>query len=298
MNNSRKYDCIIVGAGPGGLQAAIHLARYNRSVILFDSGGGRTRHALHLENYLGLKNTTGKSLVDTGFEQIQSFGVTTVRKDVTRVTGKKDNFEVLTRDDACYSRFVIAASGTSENIPGIHHMNRFFGRSFFTCIDCDGYRMRNKKALVIGNSLSAARNALAVKEMFSDQVGLILAGVDIPDDIKELLEEDGIRVTSGVVAELVGDEELEAVILQDGSRYECEVVLSGFGYKLNDNYLSELPLDRDGQEKKILVNRRNESSVSGLYITGALAPMNSQAIIAAGQGAVAAIDINKRLLEI
>jgi len=38
MENWTRYDCIIAGAGPGGLQAAIHLARYNRPVLLVDRG--------------------------------------------------------------------------------------------------------------------------------------------------------------------------------------------------------------------------------------------------------------------
>lgn len=77
------YDCIIIGAGPGGLQAAIHLARFNRKVILLEQGGGRTRHALHLENYLGLEATSGKELVDTGIRQIKSFGVEFSREQVS-----------------------------------------------------------------------------------------------------------------------------------------------------------------------------------------------------------------------
>ena len=54
------YDCIIIGAGPGGLQAAIYLGRYNRDVLLLDRGVGRTYHARHIENFLTQQLSPGR----------------------------------------------------------------------------------------------------------------------------------------------------------------------------------------------------------------------------------------------
>jgi thioredoxin reductase len=61
-DKDRVYDCIIVGAGPGGLQAAIYLGRFNRDVLLIDRGGGRTAHARAIENFLTQKAISGKEL--------------------------------------------------------------------------------------------------------------------------------------------------------------------------------------------------------------------------------------------
>ncbi len=46
----KLLDCIVIGAGPGGLQACIHLGRYNFRVVLFHTPGGRTSYAKHLES--------------------------------------------------------------------------------------------------------------------------------------------------------------------------------------------------------------------------------------------------------
>ncbi len=67
------YDCIIAGAGPGGLQAAIYLGRYNRSVLIIDRGGGRTRHAKHIENFLSHKVISGQEIIERGIEQANIF---------------------------------------------------------------------------------------------------------------------------------------------------------------------------------------------------------------------------------
>jgi thioredoxin reductase len=64
------YDCIIVGAGPGGLQAAIHLGRNNRKVLLIDRGGGRTSHAKEIKNFLAHPTISGLELVRTGKAQV------------------------------------------------------------------------------------------------------------------------------------------------------------------------------------------------------------------------------------
>ena len=76
----------------------------------------------------------------------------------------------------------------------------------------------------------------------------------------------------------------------------CEAIMSNFGYRLNDRFLSGLALKRDREGFKYITSGEYESSLSGLYIVGPLT-RNDQAIIAAGEGAVAAIDINKRLLQ-
>ncbi len=74
--------------------------------------------------------------------------------------------------------------------------------------------------------------------------------------------------------------------------------MSDFGFKLNDEFLSELQLEKDSQGFRYVANHNYESSLNGLYIVGPLNTGNDQAIIAAGEGAIAAIDIKKRLINI
>ncbi|MBI4680308.1 MAG: NAD(P)/FAD-dependent oxidoreductase, partial [Nitrospirae bacterium] len=85
MTEEKIYDCIIIGAGPGGMQAAIYLGRYNRNVLLLDRGGGRTRHARHVENFLTQKSISGKEIIETGLEQARSFNVEIERGLVTKI---------------------------------------------------------------------------------------------------------------------------------------------------------------------------------------------------------------------
>jgi thioredoxin reductase (NADPH) len=292
----RLYDCIIIGAGPGGLQAAIYLGRFNRDVLLIDRGGGRTAHAKSIENLLTQKAISGREIIELGTEQAKRFNVR-IEKGLVTSVAKGERFEVQAGEVRYRSKFVIVSSGVQDNFPPIGNFHKFLGTSFFTCVDCDGYKTTGKKLVIIGNTINSVRLAFGMKEMYTDDITLILYFYDPPDDYKEELQHEGIRLIKGEPMKIVGDEHLEAVELKNGTRVPCEVVMSNFGYKLNDEFLRELNPKRDAKGFKYVVNSAYESSVNGLYIVGPLNTGNDQVVIAAGEGAVAAIDINKRLFE-
>jgi len=292
-----RYDCIIIGAGPGGLQAAIHLARYNRKVLLIDHGGGRTRHALHIENYLGLERTSGKELVDTGIKQIISFGAEFRREHVASVRAE-NGFTVITDKGQYHAPYAIVSAGAVEHPPKIKGMNRFFGRTVYTCVDCDGYHTTGKKLVILGDSLDAMRLAFAMKQMFTPDITLILPPGLMPEDHAELLAEDGIAFLVGIPLEFCGDTVLTGVKLADEQEVACQVVMLSYDYTLNDSCLAGLDLARDGSGPQITTDPGCETSIKNLFALGALKAGKAQAIIAAGQGAMVGIEINHRLLEL
>jgi thioredoxin reductase (NADPH) len=291
------YDCIIIGAGPGGLQAAIYLGRYNRDILLIDRGGGRTHHARAIENFLSRRIISGRELLETGIEQAKSFNVHFENARATKVL-KEEYFEIYTEKTKFLSRFVIVSSGGHDNFPPIENIYKFLGTSFFTCVDCDGHKTTGKKLAIVGNATSTVRLAFAMKEMYTKDITLLLYFFDPPREHKDLLSEEGIVLIKGRPAGIIGSDKIEALELQDGRRVECEVIMSDFGFKLNDDFLAGLPLIRDDRGFKYVVNHNFESSLDGLYIVGPLNTGHDQAIIAAGEGAVAAIEINKKLLDI
>ncbi len=137
-----------------------------------------------------------------------------------------------------------------------------------------------------------------MQEMFTKDITLILYIEKIPGEYKEELSEKNISVITGWPIRIIGEDKIEALELKDKKTIPCEAVMSHFGYKLNDEFLLELGLKKDSEGFKYIVNSNYESSLSGLYIVGPLNQGHDQAVIAAGEGAVAAIDIKKRMLEI
>jgi thioredoxin reductase len=86
--------------------------------------------------------------------------------------------------------------------------------------------------------------------------------------------------------------------MSDGRVIPCEVILGWGGITMNDGYLEALDLERDADGFKIVTKANGESSIPGLFVVGALRTGHSQAIISAGQGAEAAIEISTRIVEL
>src|SRR5512147_1212347 len=105
IGSEALLDFIVIGAGPGGLQACIYLGRYNFRVLLFHRPGGRTYHAKHIENYLGLSTVSGPDLLETGLAQAASFGIAVERAEVERVAAQEGHFEVQAAGKTYRSRF-------------------------------------------------------------------------------------------------------------------------------------------------------------------------------------------------
>lgn len=291
-------DCIVVGAGPGGLQASIHLGRYNFRVMLLHTPGGRTGYAKHIENYLGLDAVSGPALLETGLAQAARFGVAVVNARAERVAGREGNFEVLAGGKTYRSRYVIAASGAKETLAPFRNLARFFGISYFTCLICDGYHTTGKKLVVIDRTANGVRTSVAMKRMYTKDVAFIAHGFSPAPVYRALLQEEGIGLIEGRPEELLGGKTLEGVRMADGSVIPCDVILGWGGITLNDEYLAGLPLERDAEGFKIAARGAGESSIPGLFVVGSLRQGHSQAIISAGQGAEAAIEISARIVEL
>jgi thioredoxin reductase (NADPH) len=294
---SHVRDCIIIGAGPGGLQAAIYLGRYNRDVLLIDRGGGRTSHAHFIENVLTHPLISGAEIVRRGLEQAKSFNVQVASGHVKKVEHGGTHFAVTAEGKVHRSRTVIVSTGVSDIFPPIEGVHRFLGVSYFTCLDCDGYRTTGKQLVVTGNSLNAVNLALAMTQLFTKDVTFIPYDMALPESSAEVLADEGIPVVTGKPVRLLGEKALEGLELADGTRVACEAVMASFGIRLNDDFLAGLPLKKDAGHVRYVTSSVYESSLPGLYIVGPLNTGQDQVVIAAGEGATAAIDINKRLLE-
>ncbi len=298
IGSETLLDCIVIGASPGGLQASIHLGRYNFRVMLFHTPGGRTGYAKHIENYLGLRAVSGPDLLKTGLAQAESFGVAIERAKVERLATREGHFEVQAAGKTYRSRFVIAASGARETLAPFKNLPRFFGISYFTCMICDGYHTTGKKLLVIDRTVNGVRLSIGMKRMFTRDVTFIAHGFSPAPVYRALLEEEGVGLVEGRPEELLGEKTLEGLRLADGRVIPCEVILGWGGISLNDEYLEGLPLERDAEGFKIVTKGSGESSIPGLFVLGALRQGHSQAIISAGQGAEAAIEISTRIVEL
>ena len=95
------YDCIIIGAGPAGIVAAIQLKRSGRNVILFEKEkvGGLLRNANLIENYVGVgSGMIGNDLIEVFKKQLEEQNICVVKEEVIDIK-KEDVFEIKTNQN-------------------------------------------------------------------------------------------------------------------------------------------------------------------------------------------------------
>jgi thioredoxin reductase len=136
-----------------------------------------------------------------------------------------------------------------------------------------------------------------MKQMFTKDMTFIPYELSLPPSSSEVLAEEGIPIVPGKPVRIIGAKVMEGLELQDGTRIACEAVMASFGIRLNDDFLADLSIKREAGSVHYVTNRVYESSLRGLYIVGPLNTGQDQVVISAGEGATAAIDINKKLLE-
>lgn len=89
----KQADCIIIGGGIAGIQAAIQLGRYKHNIIVIDSSQGRSSIAKAYHNILGWpEGVSGKQLRTLGRQHAEKFGVEFLDDTVTSLEKSRTSF--------------------------------------------------------------------------------------------------------------------------------------------------------------------------------------------------------------
>lgn len=296
------HDALIIGGGPAGLSAAVYLGRFTRSVLVLDSGLGRSSFAQVNDNYLGFPNgITTRELRERGRQQAERFGVEFKEccvERLERAEGEGDEafFRAHTTEGVFEGRTILFATGVTDIWPDVPGIRDWIGRQVYWCITCDGFRALDKRLVCIGNTDEAATTTLQCL-LFTRDITLV---VD-PDkdrictDKEQALAEQGIPVFYGRVERLEMSEAGDAitgVCLEDGTRIAGDMVFSLLGVRPNTQLAREMgvALDDDGY---IIMDEEGYTSIPGVFAAGDLTRMYTQQVASAVHaGAEAAQTMN------
>ena len=165
-------DCIIVGAGPAGLTAAIYLARFHLSIRLFDCGSSRAAWIPKTRNHAGFPGgVAGTDLLALMLTQAESFGAVRETLEVMRIEPLSEGFAVHAGDRTFPARSVLLATGVVNHRPdGIDdatHTAALKAGLLRYCPICDAYEVTDKRIGVIGTGDHGMREAVFLRG-FSD----------------------------------------------------------------------------------------------------------------------------------
>ncbi|HCN74037.1 thioredoxin-disulfide reductase [Pseudolactococcus plantarum] len=157
------YDTIIIGAGPGGMTAAMYAARSELKVLLLERGapGGQMNNTAEIENYPGFDSIMGPDLSMKMYEPLEKLGVENAYGIVQSVTVTADGTKQVTVEDGVYTaKTVIIATGANHRHLGVPGEDEYGSRGVSYCAVCDGAFFRNQDILVVGGGDSAVEEAL------------------------------------------------------------------------------------------------------------------------------------------
>lgn len=157
----KQYDVVIIGAGPGGMTAALYASRANLSVAMIDRGiyGGQMNNTASIENYPGFKSIMGPDLAQNMYDSSVNFGAEYVYGTVSSVEDHGDYKTIKTDEDELQAKVVIIATGSEYKKLGITGEHEYGGKGVSYCAVCDGAFFKNKDVVVVGGGDSAIEEA-------------------------------------------------------------------------------------------------------------------------------------------
>lgn len=258
---AEKYaDAMIVGAGPAGLSAAIYLARYDRTCVVFDAGHGRSTHHQVNHNYLGFPGgVPAVKLRELGRKQLEEYPqVDFEAHKVIDCTRDGDEFVAVGQFGSYRARVVVLATGVLDHYPHFHGWEEYVGHSMFWCITCDGYSSKGKNILVVGNTNGAAGEAMQLSRFSkrltvltnsrTDQIGaryrdrLAKAGIPVIHDKIDRAKGAGGQFES-VLTDGGLEIELDALFCTQGATPDVQLA-KDLGVALADNGYIETDIEQ------------------------------------------------------
>ncbi len=292
------YDVVIVGGASAGLTAALYSSRQNlKTLLLTKDIGGQAILTDSIENYPGFEHIGGFELMSKFEEQAKSFGTEIVYEEVTGFLENEPScFSVKTPNNEYSGCALILAFGKTPRDLGVPGEQELKGKGVSYCAICDGPLFKQKKVAVVGAGDPALDAAVLLKSLASHVY--IVHRTDRPvgseETIRMLQNESKVTfVTNSIVKKINGISKVQSLTLDD-SKNKSESNLDVDGIFVEMGYVAKTDLVRDlvqlNGNKEIMVDRECATSHPGIFGAGDVADTPyKQAIISAGQGAIAAL---------
>jgi thioredoxin reductase (NADPH) len=291
-------DILIIGAGPGGLTAAIYASRARRSTVVLDKvfPGGQLMYTATIENYPGIPGeSSGMQLAANMVEQVKSFDVEIKMEEVKSIEREFRIFTVKTDKSEIKARSIIIGTGSSWKKLGAPGEVELTGRGVSYCGTCDAMLYRDKEIVVIGGGDTAIDEALFLSR-FVKKLHVIhrrdeLRAEKINQE-RAFANDKIFFIWDSVVTRIVGEKEVEAVDLLnkktgEKSTFPTEGVFIFVGQDPNTKFVpEEIIKDEYG---RLVTNLQMECNIPGIYAIGDVRSKSIRQVASAvGDGATAA----------
>lgn len=302
-----RYDVIVIGSGPAGYTAALYTSRAFLKTLMIAGlqPGGQLTITTEVDNYPGFpKGIQGPQLMVDMKTQVERFETTVINDVVTTIEKKEKHFAVIGQNETYEARTVILATGASAMYLGLPSETTFAGKGVSACATCDGFFFKGKEVVVVGGGDTAMEEATFLTR-FASKVTIVHRREEFRASaimLDRARKDPKITfLTNKVVQEILGEKSVTSVRFRDAKTQEVSTLnTQGFflaiGHKPNTDFLKNVvDLDAKGY---VVAKNNTETNVPGIFAAGDCVDHRyRQAVVAAGQGCMAAMDAQKWLEE-
>lgn len=306
MEKVKKYQVVMIGAGPSALAAAIYTTRENIETVLLEKAviGGLAAITDKIDNYPGFANGIGgMELAQELQKQAERFGAKIELAEVTSIEDQGETKLIKTTDGDYVADAVLIATGTDYRKIGVPGEEKYYGRGVHYCATCDGAFYKDKRLVIVGGGNSAAQEALFLTR-FASHIDMLIRSQWRASDVlvEEVAANEKISVHEGVTTdEIVGDDtKVEKVVGTNkatGKKVEfpTDGVFVFVGLDPNTKFLENTPIELD-ERKFIKTDSNLMTNMKGVFASGDVrSGATMQIATATGEGATAALKIREFL---
>ncbi|MDD1676479.1 MAG: FAD-dependent oxidoreductase [Methanomicrobiales archaeon] len=299
------YDVLIAGAGPGGLTAAVYTARkLLKTIVVTENIGGQALESWAIENYMGYRMVSGEALMQKFEEQAKQLQIHVELDRIQNITKEGDEFVVKTASEQTFRALsLIICTGRKPKWLGLPEEPKYLGHGLSVCATCDAPLYREKDVAVVGGGNSAVTTAIELGSIARSVHLIVRSQCRADATYMKILENKGnITMHLGYeVTALQGNGYLSGITIKNretGAEENIAVhgVFLEIGQRPNTDFLAGfLQTDANGE---IPVDCNCHTSIDGVFAAGDVTTIKGkQIIIAAGEGAKAALEVHEYLVK-
>jgi thioredoxin reductase (NADPH) len=299
-------NVVIAGSGPAGLTAAIYTARAALEPLVLEGHvpGGQLIVCHEVENYPGLADPiSGMELMDRFRHQAQRFGARFHSEAVEKVERHDGVFRLVTGSRTIDTKTLVIATGAQARRLALPTEPKFYGRGISGCAVCDGPFFRDKEVLVVGGGNTAMQDAIYLTR-FASKVTIVHRREHLratPIEVHKARENPKIAwMLPWIVEEILGQDAVAGAILRNratGEKREvrCAGIFVAIGHDPKGDVFRNL-VTTDEQGYIQVESGSTRTSMPGVFACGDICdPIYRQAVLAAGRGCMAAMDVERYL---
>ncbi len=291
------YDVVIIGSGPAGLSAGIYASRAGLKTIIVEKGlaGGLSLEAPLIENYLGIEQIEGNKLAEKFKSHALNYVEIREMEEAKQVIKGNKKYVVKTINGKYVTQAVIFATGTTHKRLNVKGEKNFLGKGVSYCVTCDGFFFKNKKVAVIGGGNSGAIAAIYLNNICKEvTVVEFMPRVMCEAAYWKKINELGINyLTNHQVTEIYGGNSVKGLKIknkENNQSFNLEVdgVFIYVGLKPQSKLAKQIGV-KINDKGYIYTDENQRTNLPRIYAAGDVTGKTAQIIVAAAQGAVAAL---------